>query len=161
MKTNPYVNSINRKRILHVKEDNYSSPNTLLRSILKIHGYEIIRTSNYRTAIKLYNDSFEIVLLEISNSNTRYIEFIQAIQRINPEVKCIALIDYSDENLPLDTLVLVRPFTFTELVESISTTMTYSEIQLTREINHLSFDEEILSKLHIQNYNYRKRGKVA
>lgn len=104
--------------------------------------------------------SFELVLADLSQLNSGGIEFIQAIQRINSEIKCIIMTSYSEEIYPAGIQLLVKPFSNIQLVECIRRTLALSEIQATEEKVQLSFDENPMSMSQIFSYDNQIRGYV-
>ncbi len=156
IKTRHRATPFQKQRILLVKDKKDSK--FILKRILEIHGFQVISTSNRTAAFGLFNTSFELVLADLSQSNTGGIEFIQAIQRINPEIKCIVMTSNSEEIFPTDIQLLIKPFLNIQLVECIKRTLEISEIQATEERAQLSFDENTMSMLQVCSYNNEIRG---
>ncbi|MHA1591156.1 MAG: response regulator [Candidatus Heimdallarchaeaceae archaeon] len=147
-----------KQRILLVKDEKDSK--FFLKRLLEIQGFQVISVSNRTAAFGLFNSSFELVLAELSQSNNGGIEFIQAIQRINPGIKCIIMTSHSEDNFPDDIQLLIKPFSNIQLVECIKRTLKLSEIQATEERAQLSFDENTMSNLQVFSYNNEIRGYV-
>lgn len=158
MESNFYETLPGKQRILLIKDE--KDPKFILRKILEIHGFQVISTTNGTTALELLNSSFELVLAELSQSNIGGIELIQAIQRINPEIKCIVTTSYSDEIFPSEKQLLVKPFSNIQLVDTIRRTLAISEVQATEEKEQLSFDETTMSMLQVFSYVNEIGGHV-
>lgn len=155
MNINPHETSLRKQRILLVRDE--KDPKFILRKILEIHGFQVI-TANRKAALGLVNSAFDLVITDLSLSNNGGIEFIQAIQRINPELKCVVMTSHSDEIFPSGKQLLVNPFSNIQLVDSIRRTLALSQMQATEEKEQLSFDENTMSMLQIFSYTNEIRG---
>ena len=99
-----------------------------------------------------------MVITDLSLTAFGGLEFVQAIQRINPEIQCIVLADYSDQTIPSDVLILVNPISNLELVDSIRNTLSLLKIRASEEAEEqISFDRKIIPKLQVLNYNNIRR----
>ena len=102
-------------RILLV-EDN-EEVNLIIKVLLERLGYEVVSTSNGRTALKLYNKSYDLVITDIIMPELGGIELIQRLREQNPEVKCIAITGYTNIETPEGIPVLNKPFSTSLLLQ--------------------------------------------
>lgn len=104
-------------RILLVEDD--EEVNFVIKMLLERQGYEVISTSNGRTALNLYNKSFDLVITDIVRPEMGGGELIQRLRDQNPEVKCIAITGYTNLEIPEGIPILNKPFSTTLLLQNV------------------------------------------
>ena len=105
-------------RILLV-EDN-EEVNLVINKLLERLGYEVISTSNGRTALNLYNKSYDLVITDLIMPEMGGVELIQRLRDQNTEVKCIAITGYTNLEIPEGIHVLNKPFSTTLLLQHVN-----------------------------------------
>jgi CheY-like chemotaxis protein len=105
-------------RILLV-EDN-EEVNLVIKRLLERLGYEVISTSNGRTALNLYNKSYDLVITDLIMPEMGGVELIRRLREQNPGVRCVAITGYTNQELPEGIPVLNKPFSTTLLLEYVT-----------------------------------------
>ena len=109
----------NRKvRILLVEDD--EEVNLVIKILLERLGYEVISTPDGRTALNLYNKSYDLVITDIVMPEMGGIELIKKLRDQNSEVKCIAITGYTNLEIPVGIPVLNKPFSTTLLLHYVN-----------------------------------------
>jgi len=131
-------------RILLVEDD--LELNLVIKILLGRLGYEVISTSNGRTALNLYNTTFDLVITDLVMPEMGGVELIQRLRDQNPEVKCIAITGFSNLEIPEGIPVLNKPFSTTLLLQNITEVL---NSQIKAETQKIKFIE----KLGVLNYS--------
>ncbi len=105
-------------RILLVEDD--IELNLIIKIILGRLGFEVISTSDGRTALNLYNKSYDLVITDIVMPEMGGVELIQRLRDQNPELRCIAITGYTNQAVPEEIPVLNKPFSTTLLLQYIN-----------------------------------------
>ncbi|MHA1347852.1 MAG: response regulator, partial [Candidatus Heimdallarchaeaceae archaeon] len=105
-------------RILLVEDD--EELNLVLKILLERLGYEVISTPEGRTALNLYNNSYDLVITDIVMPEMGGVELIQRLRKQNSEVKVIAITGYTNLEIPEGIPVLNKPFSTTLLLKCVN-----------------------------------------
>ncbi|MHA1420144.1 MAG: response regulator [Candidatus Heimdallarchaeaceae archaeon] len=105
-------------RILLVEDD--EELNLVLKILLERLGYEVISTPEGRTALNLYNNSYDLVITDIVMPEMGGVELIQRLRKQNSEVKVIAITGYTNLEIPEGIPVLNKPFSTTLLLKRVN-----------------------------------------
>lgn len=124
-------------RILLVEDD--IELNLVIKILLGRLGFEVISTSDGRTALNLYNKSIDLVVTDIVMPEIGGVELIQRLREQNPKVKCIVITGYTNLEIPEGIPVLNKPFSITLLLQYIAEVL---NIQMTTKAQ----DKEIIAK---------------
>lgn len=116
-----YKHNDKTARILLVEDD--IELNLVIKILLGRLGHEVISTSDSRTALNLYNKSFDLVITDIVMPEMGGVELIQRLRDKNPEVKCIAITGYSNLDILEGIPILYKPFSTTLLIHYINETL--------------------------------------
>ena len=108
-------------RILLVED--HEEFNLIIKILLEKLGYEVISTSNGRTALNLYNKSYDLVITDIVMPKMGGVELIQRLRDQNPEVRCIAITGYTNLEIPEGIPVLYKPFSTTLLLQYVNSVL--------------------------------------
>lgn len=105
-------------RILLVEDD--EELNLVLKILLERLGYEVISTPEGKTALNLYNKSYDLVITDIVMPKMGGVELIQRLRKQNSEVKVIAITGYTNLEIPEGIPVLYKPFSTTLLLKYVN-----------------------------------------
>ena len=104
-------------RILLVEDD--EDVREITKIVLENYGYVVVTAENGKIALDLYNNSFDLVLTDIIMPVMGGEKLIEKLLEINPQIKCLAMTEYSDANVPEGVRVLNKPITSSKLVNYI------------------------------------------
>lgn len=105
-------------RILLVEDD--EELNLVIKILLERLGYEVISSPEGRTALNLYNKSYDLVITDIVMPEMGGIELIQRLRDQNSDVKCIAITGYTNLEIPEGIPVLKKPLSTTSLLQYVN-----------------------------------------
>jgi len=94
-------------RILLVEDD--EDVREITKMMLENQGYIVVSAENGEKALEIYNDSFDLVLTDITMPVMGGEKLIEKLLEINPQIKCLAMTGYSDVNVPVGIKVLNKP----------------------------------------------------
>ncbi len=105
-------------RILLVEDD--EELNLVIKILLGRLGFEVISTSNGRTALNLYNKSYDLVITDLVMPEMGGVELIQRLREQYSEVKCMVISGYTNMEIPEGIPVLNKPFSTTLLLQYVN-----------------------------------------
>ncbi len=96
-----------KKRILLVEDDDDLREITAL--ILRKFQFEVLEAVDGIEALQLFDETIDLVLTDIIMPKMDGVELILELQKMYPDLKCIAITGYSNINVPVDIEVLQKP----------------------------------------------------
>ena len=167
-------------KILVIEDDKYT--NQIITNFLKADGHKVVNVMNGRDAIVSFDDSYELVVLDIMLPDMNGIEILDTIRKKNKEVIIIILSAITDEITQLVSYekkvdeYIEKPFSPALLVKKVDTLInrigksTYGKII---EINGFKFDYDryvvekegrkihmTVKEIEIVGLLYRNKGRV-
>lgn len=103
-----------RRRILLVEDDDLLREVTTL--ILKKCQFDVVEAVNGSDALRLFDETIDLVLTDIIMPIMDGIELIRELQRKDPNLKCLAITGFSNVDVPHHIEVLHKPIGGKKLV---------------------------------------------